>query len=129
MLRTALFRSSAAAASSSARPFSSHAVVAARRLASPAAASRAVPSFAMRAVGLAPVRYYASGPTLNKTEVEGRILSLLKGFDKVRDFVWAPHGSQLLRRDTVLIYFGTQVNDPANVRLGGTRTPSRGAVY
>lgn len=83
----------------------------------------------MRAVGLAPVRYYASGPTLNKTEVEGRILSLLKGFDKVRDFVWAPHGSQLLRRDTVLIYFGTQVNDPANVRLGGTRTPSRGAVY
>lgn len=31
------------------------------------------------------VRFYSAGGALNKEEVEGRIMSLLKGFDKVND--------------------------------------------
>jgi NADH dehydrogenase (ubiquinone) 1 alpha/beta subcomplex 1 len=30
------------------------------------------------------VRFYSAGGALNKEEVEGRIMSLLQGFDKVR---------------------------------------------
>jgi hypothetical protein len=30
------------------------------------------------------VRFYSAGGALNREEVEGRIMSLLKGFDKVR---------------------------------------------
>jgi len=84
MLRAALFRTSGAIAPRSARLLSSHAAVATRRLTAAAASSRVGPSFSVRAVGLVPVRRYGSGPTLNQNEVEGRILSLLKGFDKVR---------------------------------------------
>ncbi|SPO05532.1 probable NADH2 dehydrogenase (ubiquinone) acyl carrier chain precursor [Cephalotrichum gorgonifer] len=76
MFRTALLRSAMVAA----RP------VAARRFAStvamrPAFASRA---FAPRAVVFG-ARSYSAGGALQKEEVEGRIMSLLQGFDKVND--------------------------------------------
>lgn len=39
---------------------------------------------APRVATLQAVRFYAGGGGLNKEEVEGRIISLLSGFDKVR---------------------------------------------
>lgn len=79
MFRTALLRTAQVAA----RP-----VVAApaRRFASsvamrPAVARVAAPRFAMA------VRNYSAGGSLNKEEVEGRIMSLLQGFDKVSFFL------------------------------------------
>lgn len=57
------------------------------RAAAPAsfAVSRAaaVPSFAPRAVAWGAIRTYAAAAGLKKEEVEGRIMALLKGFDKV----------------------------------------------
>lgn len=38
-----------------------------------------------KAVAVAPVRFYSAAAGLNKEEVEGRIISLLQGFDKVND--------------------------------------------
>ncbi|KJR87515.1 NADH dehydrogenase (ubiquinone) 1 alpha/beta subcomplex 1 [Sporothrix schenckii 1099-18] len=37
------------------------------------------------AVAVAPLRFYSAAAGLNKEEVEGRIISLLQGFDKVND--------------------------------------------
>ncbi|KIH93373.1 NADH dehydrogenase (ubiquinone) 1 alpha/beta subcomplex 1 [Sporothrix brasiliensis 5110] len=37
------------------------------------------------AVAVAPLRFYSAAAGLNKEEVEGRIVSLLQGFDKVND--------------------------------------------
>ncbi|CAK7236864.1 mitochondrial acyl carrier protein [Sporothrix curviconia] len=37
------------------------------------------------AFAVAPVRFYSAAAGLNKEEVEGRIISLLQGFDKVND--------------------------------------------
>lgn len=81
MLRTAALRSLAQMA---ARPVARHAAVALRRRA--AVASAAVPrvQIAPRAAAWTAVRCYASGGGLKKEEVEGRIMALLQGFDKVR---------------------------------------------
>ena len=43
-----------------------------------ALAGRAAPKMGMA------VRWYSAGGALNKEEVEGRIMNLLQGFDKVR---------------------------------------------
>ena len=135
MLRAALFRSAGAAAARSSQPVLSHASVAARRISALTSSSRVAPSLALRAVGFAPVRCYASGPTLNKPEVEGRILSLLKGFDKVRFAGPFPicgtklHNRMEMKRryaDTSI----SQVNDPANVRRRTfSHAGSRGERY
>lgn len=70
MFRTALLRSARAAASRAvARP----APIA--RIAIPTAAPRFAP---------AAIRSYSAGAGLSKDEVQGRIVDLLKSFDKVR---------------------------------------------
>lgn len=43
---------------------------------------------ALRAQSFVPVRMYSAGGGLKKEEVEGRIMSLLQGFDKVRIERW-----------------------------------------
>lgn len=75
MFRTALLRTAPRAATMVARPRTL--MIAAR----PAAASArvAVP----RVSAFQAVRMYSAGGSLNKEEVEGRIISLLSGFDKV----------------------------------------------
>lgn len=59
------------------------------------------PTLVSRAVSVAPVsrvagpiavRCYAAGSGLSKEDVEGRITSLLAGFDKVRFCVWSHAG-------------------------------------
>ncbi|KAL6887959.1 acyl carrier protein [Trichoderma evansii] len=78
MFRTAILRTSASAVRAAvARP----AVI--RRTAL-MAAPRAV-AVPVRVQSLMGVRMYSAGGSLNKEEVEGRILSLLQGFDKVND--------------------------------------------
>ncbi|KAM0257041.1 hypothetical protein ACHAQJ_004636 [Trichoderma viride] len=78
MFRTAILRTSASAVRAAvARP----AVI--RRTAL-MAAPRAVAA-PVRVQSLMGVRMYSAGGSLNKEEVEGRILSLLQGFDKVND--------------------------------------------
>ncbi|KAM0551320.1 hypothetical protein ACHAPJ_008425 [Fusarium lateritium] len=47
----------------------------------PRAATAAVPKIQ----SFQAVRFYSAGGALNKDEVEGRIISLLQGFDKVND--------------------------------------------
>ncbi|KAI1367600.1 acyl carrier protein-like protein [Xylaria arbuscula] len=75
MLRTAIFRS-AAAASRVARP------VAAR----PAfAMPRATAMQTSRIAAVPAVRMYSAASGLKKEEVEGRIMGILSGFDKVND--------------------------------------------
>ncbi|KAH6609126.1 acyl carrier [Trichoderma cornu-damae] len=80
MFRTAILRTSASAFRAAvARP----AVI--RRtalMAAPRAAAAAAP---VRVQSLVGVRMYSAGGGLNKEEVEGRIMSLLQGFDKVND--------------------------------------------
>ncbi|KAK7513091.1 acyl carrier protein-like protein [Phyllosticta citricarpa] len=79
MFRTALLRSVRGAASSVARfsaPIARPAVpalLAQSRQAAPAAAS------------FNAIRFYSAGGALNSNEIEGRILDLLKNFDKVQD--------------------------------------------
>lgn len=77
MFRSALLRTAPALRSVAARPAASSA--------------RFISVAAYRPVVMAPsrssilaVRYYSAGGSLNKEEVEGRIMSLLQGFDKVR---------------------------------------------
>ncbi|CAG9939518.1 unnamed protein product [Clonostachys rosea f. rosea IK726] len=76
MFRTALLRSAPRAASA-ARP-------ARRTLANIAKPIRSV-AMAPRVQSFQAVRMYSAGGSLNKEEVEGRIFSLLQGFDKVND--------------------------------------------
>ncbi|KAH0530242.1 hypothetical protein TsFJ059_004892 [Trichoderma semiorbis] len=78
MFRTAVLRTSASAVRAVARP------VAIRRTAALAAAPRAVAA-PFRVQSLMGVRMYSAGGGLHKEEVEGRIMSLLQGFDKVND--------------------------------------------
>ncbi|KAK8205780.1 acyl carrier protein-like protein [Phyllosticta capitalensis] len=78
MFRTALLRSVRGAASSVARfnaPIARPAVsalLAQSRQAAPVASFKAI-------------RFYSAGGALNSNEIEGRILDLLKNFDKVQD--------------------------------------------
>ncbi|KAJ9145380.1 hypothetical protein NKR23_g5264 [Pleurostoma richardsiae] len=83
MFRSAILRSAAAAvvarsSAAIARPLS--AGIVARRL---AFAPRAIT--VPRVAAWNSIRCYASGSGLKKEEVEGRIMSLLAGFDKVND--------------------------------------------
>lgn len=48
------------------------------------AAPRVATPMVLRAQSFVPVRMYSAGGGLKKEEVEGRIMSLLQGFDKVR---------------------------------------------
>lgn len=76
MFRTAMIRSAAAAASRAvARP------AAFRATASPFAAKVAAP--APKFAALQTVRMYSAASGLNQQEVEGRIIGILNGFDKV----------------------------------------------
>ncbi|ATY64809.1 NADH:ubiquinone oxidoreductase 9.6kD subunit [Cordyceps militaris CM01] len=72
MFRTAAFRSVARAAAV-------RQTTLAPRFAAPVVALRAA------AQSFVPVRMYSAGGGLKKEEVEGRIMSLLQGFDKVND--------------------------------------------
>ncbi|KAI1082557.1 acyl carrier protein [Whalleya microplaca] len=79
MFRTALIRTAAAAASRAvARPVARHA---------PARAAAAVftPAAAPRLAAFQTVRMYSAAAALNREEVEGRIIGILRGFDKVND--------------------------------------------
>ncbi len=76
MFRTAVLRSVAARA----------AFAPAVRRTTLVAAPRVVAPMALRAAQFVPVRMYSAGGGLKKEEVEGRIMSLLQGFDKVRLF-------------------------------------------
>lgn len=69
MFRTAFLRSAARAA---VRPAVRRTTIAAPRVAMP-----------VRVQAIVPVRMYSAGGSLKKDEVEGRIMSLLQGFDKV----------------------------------------------
>ncbi|UNI15385.1 mitochondrial acyl carrier protein [Purpureocillium takamizusanense] len=82
MFRTAMLRS-AVRASAAARPV---ATAAAQRTAF-LAAPRAVlaPCRVQKSFAAVPVRMYGAAAGLNKEQVEGRIMSLLQGFDKVND--------------------------------------------
>ena len=73
MFRTAILRSAVRATT---RPATSNIV---RRT------TMAAPRVAMpvRVQAIVPVRMYSAGGSLKKEEVEGRIISLLQGFDKV----------------------------------------------
>lgn len=78
MFRTAITRSARAIAQTSSRSYSSPAV----RRAVTQFASRITPAPVSR---IAAIRCYASGGGLNQEEVTGRIMDLLKNFDKVQD--------------------------------------------
>ncbi len=82
MFRTALIRTAAqasrVAATAAARPAVLRTVIA------PATAARAaIAPAAPRWATLQTVRMYSAGGSLNKEEVEGRIIGILQGFDKV----------------------------------------------
>jgi NADH dehydrogenase (ubiquinone) 1 alpha/beta subcomplex 1 len=78
MFRTALLRTAPRAASMVAvRPAAARTFI--------AVAARPVRVMAPRAASYQAVRMYSAGGGLNKEEVEGRIMSLLSGFDKVND--------------------------------------------
>ncbi|KAK7423819.1 mitochondrial acyl carrier protein [Neonectria magnoliae] len=77
MFRSAVLRSASAAARAALRP-----AVAQRTVFAAAAAPRAV---LPKIQSFQAVRMYSAGGALNKEEVEGRIISLLQGFDKVND--------------------------------------------
>ncbi|OAA81958.1 NADH:ubiquinone oxidoreductase 9.6kD subunit [Akanthomyces lecanii RCEF 1005] len=74
MFRTAVLRSVAARA----------AFAPAVRRTTLVAAPRVVAPMALRAAQFVPVRMYSAGGGLKKEEVEGRIMSLLQGFDKIK---------------------------------------------
>ncbi|KAF1854783.1 hypothetical protein Lal_00004254 [Lupinus albus] len=71
MFRSAVLRSVRVAARPAMRSFA----------VAPRVATAAVPKIQ----SFQAVRFYSAGGALNKEEVEGRIMSLLKGFDKVRN--------------------------------------------
>ncbi|KAM5341840.1 hypothetical protein ACJ41O_014871 [Fusarium nematophilum] len=75
MFRTAVLRSASQAARAVARPAMRRSAV----LAAPRVSAVAVPKIQ----SFQGVRFYSAGGALNKEEVEGRIISLLQGFDKV----------------------------------------------
>lgn len=80
MFRTAILRSAAAVA----RPVASRSFSVVSR---PAAAAQVAKSFApSRVASWTAVRCYASAGGLSKEDVQGRIMSVLAGFDKVRCF-------------------------------------------
>ena len=93
MFRTAVLRSAASAAArrsvvATSRSFSS---VVSR----PTLVSRAVSVAPVsRVAGWTAVRCYAAGGGLSKEDVEGRITSLLAGFDKVRFYILACRSSE-----------------------------------
>ncbi|KAI1811120.1 acyl carrier protein-like protein [Poronia punctata] len=76
MFRTAILRSAVAASRVVARP------VAAR---SAFVIPRATATVAPRITAFSGVRMYSAASGLKKEEVEGRIMGILKGFDKVKD--------------------------------------------
>jgi NADH dehydrogenase (ubiquinone) 1 alpha/beta subcomplex 1 len=78
MLRTAILRSAALATRTAVRPIPA---AAARRLA--VAPAPRIASFVPKVAAWQAVRCYASGSSLDKTEVYERIKQLLSGFDKV----------------------------------------------
>ncbi|GAB1316835.1 mitochondrial acyl carrier protein [Madurella fahalii] len=80
MFRSAILRSAATATRTALRPIPS---ASARRLAIAPAPRTA--SFVPKTVAWQTVRCYASGGTLERTEVYERIKQLLSGFDKVND--------------------------------------------
>lgn len=77
MFRTSIVRSARAVAQASARSYSTPAFR--RAIPTPFAARTSAP-----VSRIAAVRCYAAGSGLNQEEVTGRILDLLKNFDKVR---------------------------------------------
>ncbi|GJN69867.1 acyl carrier protein [Purpureocillium lilacinum] len=77
MFRTAMLRSAVRAASAAARP--------AVQRTSFLAAPRVVVPRVQQSIAAVPVRMYGAAAGLNKEQVEGRIMSLLQGFDKVND--------------------------------------------
>ncbi|KAJ6443581.1 acyl carrier protein [Purpureocillium lavendulum] len=77
MFRTAMLRSAVRAATVAARP----AVQRTAFLAAP----RVVVAPRLQQGVVVPVRMYGAAAGLNKEQVEGRIMSLLQGFDKVND--------------------------------------------
>ena len=79
MFRTSIVRSARAVAQVSARSYSTPAFR--RAIPTPFAAARTVAPVSR----ITAVRCYAAGSGLNQEEVTGRILDLLKNFDKVSD--------------------------------------------
>ena len=82
MFRTAILRSAAVARTAAARPVIARLGAAATPFASRAAPLAVAQKYNAWNKGF--VRGYAGGGALAKEEVEGRIMDLLKGFDKVR---------------------------------------------
>ncbi|CAK7206295.1 mitochondrial acyl carrier protein [Sporothrix eucalyptigena] len=81
-----MFRSSVARAAATVAPRAAIAVgraVQRSAFAAPSVTRLAVTP--LKAVSVAPIRFYSAAAGLNKEEVEGRIISLLQGFDKVND--------------------------------------------
>ncbi|GKT50450.1 acyl carrier protein, mitochondrial [Colletotrichum spaethianum] len=78
MFRTAVLRSAAAATRAIRPAVQQSAPLARRSLVAPRSAFRAAP----KAIS---VRMYSAATGLNQQEVEGRIMALLQGFDKVND--------------------------------------------
>ncbi|KAK3718019.1 mitochondrial acyl carrier protein [Vermiconidia calcicola] len=78
MFRTALLRSARCLAQSSAR---AQQPVVRRAVASPFISTR----ISTPATSISAVRFYASGSGLGQEEITGRIMDLLKNFDKVND--------------------------------------------
>ncbi|KAI9898037.1 hypothetical protein N3K66_006397 [Trichothecium roseum] len=80
MFRAATILRSAPRAAAAVAPLVARRTIIAPAAARPAAAvARAAPKMGMA------VRWYSAGGPLNKEEVEGRIMNLLQGFDKVND--------------------------------------------
>lgn len=75
MFRTALIRSAATASRVAARPMIARAA--------PIARAAVVAAPAPKWAALKAVRMYSAAAGLKKEEVEGRIISILNGFDKV----------------------------------------------
>lgn len=83
MFRTALIRTAAQASRVAARP------AALRTAIAPAARAALPPAAAPRWAAVQTVRMYSAGGGLDKDNVEGRILTILQGFDKVsNDMLW-----------------------------------------
>ncbi|GAP93447.1 putative acyl carrier protein [Rosellinia necatrix] len=82
MFRSAVLRSAAAASRLAARPVAARSALLAPR----ATGSLLAPTSRIAAAPAAPaVRMYSAPAGLNKEEIEGRIMGILQGFDKVND--------------------------------------------
>ncbi|KAI1773807.1 acyl carrier protein [Hypoxylon cercidicola] len=75
MFRTALLRTAVSASRAAARPVARRAIMPVRAVVAPAPRLAAFKS----------VRMYSAASGLKKEEVEGRIMGVLEGFDKVND--------------------------------------------